>query len=366
MKRIKIAILPGDGIGQEVLHAALPVFDNLAINAKLYLANIGWKFWQQDGNPIPKETWATIQQCDTALLGAITSKPLDQANRELPISLQNKKIEYTSPLIQLRQKLNLYANIRPCFNIKSNSKNFNFVILRENTEGLYAGFDYSPIPDSVYQLVKQSEKYSHTAIDDLSCTLRVLSKNRLHNIFNYAFNYAQQNNFEKVTFADKPNVLRKSSNFASKIFYDVANNFTNITAEIHNVDAVALNIIRKPESFGIIVTENMFGDILSDVAAGIMGGLGFAPSANIGQDFSYFEPVHGSGPNIKPGCANPSAMFLTIALLLENFDYHEQAQKIKSAVHKTTNKSKYITYDLGGNATTQEMATAILDNINTK
>jgi isocitrate/isopropylmalate dehydrogenase len=182
-------------------------------------------------------------------------------------------------------------------------------------------------------------------------------------LFHFSFEYARQNHYTKVTFADKPNVLRKSSIFAREIFEEIAACYPEIKAEIHNVDAVALWLVRRPEEFGVIVAENMFGDILSDLAGGVMGGLGFAPSANIGMKNSYFEPVHGSAPRVKLNTANPSAMFLTIGLMLDHLGYSVEAKKIHMALVKTIQQGKYLTYDLDGLASTQDMAQAIIGNL---
>lgn len=183
----------------------------------------------------------------------------------------------------------------------------------------------------------------------------------LTRLFEFAFHYAEQQQMQRVTFADKPNVLRLSGHFAREIFESVAQKYPHIHADILNVDAVGLWLIRRPEEFGVIVAENMFGDILSDVGAGVMGGLGFAPSANIGKKQCYFEPVHGSGPHMPPQTANPTAMFLTISMLLKQFGYKEQAKLINESVRVIINKRRFVTYDAGGNSSTTDMANAIID-----
>lgn len=357
----KIAILPGDGIGVEVLTAALPVFKAFALPLNLEFGEIGWSCWQKEGTPVPDKTWDLLKRSDAALLGAITSKPTREAMQELPAHLQISPPQYVSPIIQLRQKLDLFANVRPCFNIKQDTKAFNFCIIRENTEGLYAGFDYYPLPEYLHELIQLKQSWRHVSRSGASCTLRLQSKKGLQRIFQFAFAYAEQHGFKRVTFADKPNVLHESSAFARILFEEVAQQFPQVTADILNIDAVALWLIRRPEEFGVIVTENMFGDILSDVGAGVMGGLGFSPSANIGETYSYFEPVHGSGLRMRPNAANPSAMFLTISLLLAQLGYHKEAKQIRQAIVRVVMQKQFITYDVGGHATTQEMAAAIIE-----
>ena len=360
---LKIAVLPGDGIGEEVTNAAIPVFQQLNIPTELRFGKIGWECWKSCGEPVPSETWELIKQTDACLLGAITSKPLSEALEELPKHLQGENIKYVSPVIQLRQNLNLFANVRPIFSVLDN-KNFNFVVIRENTEGLYAGLDYRNIPDGIKASIQTQPQWKNLDLNNASCTIRLQTNSGLTRIFEYAFSYARKYGFKKVTFADKPNVMRESGHFAKVIFEKIALRYTDIESEILNVDAVGLWIVRRPENFGVIVAENMFGDILSDVGGGVMGGLGFAPSANIGLDYSYFEPVHGSAPRYAgKNKANPSAMFLSIRLLLEQFGYSKESILIKEAVKIVVQENKFITYDIGGNASTNDMASAILEKI---
>ncbi len=359
---IKIAVLPGDGIGVEVTMAAIPIFKALNIPVELSFGDIGWVFWQTEGNPIPERTWQLINSADAILLGATTSKPNREAMAELVSELQQDKPHYVSPIIQLRQKLDLFANVRPCFNIKREGADFNFCVIRENTEGLYSGFDYYPLPEQIQRLLHDNQRWRTVPANEISCTLRLQTKQGLMRLFEFAFHYAESQAMQRVTLADKPNVLRQSGAFARELFELVASNYTHIKADILNVDAVALWLIRRPEEFDVVVAENMFGDILSDVGAGVMGGLGFAPSANIGQRGCYFEPVHGSAPRVEEHSANPSAMFLTIGLLLQYLGYIKQADQIKQSVSAVVKAHRFVTYDLGGKSTTMEMAKAIIDH----
>lgn len=272
----KIAVLPGDGIGVEVTHEATKIFSALDLPIELCFGDIGWEFWKSEGNPVPQRTWDLIARCDVTLLGAITSMPKREAQTALPKALQDQNIDYVSPIIQLRQHLDLYANLRPCFNIKGSARDFNFTVIRENTEGLYAGFDYHPIPNELHPLLERHAKWSKQNFSEVSASLRLQSKKGLLRLFNFAFKHANDNDFKRVTLADKPNVLRQSSAFARECFESVSSQYPHIQADILNVDAVSLWMVRRPEEFGVIVAENMFGDILSDLGAGVMGGLGFA------------------------------------------------------------------------------------------
>ncbi|MFP1909546.1 isocitrate/isopropylmalate family dehydrogenase [Lonsdalea quercina] len=356
----KVLVLPGDGIGQEVCEAALPVINALNLPIKLCWGDIGWECWKKAGDPIPAETWEKISQADAVLLGAITSKGKAEAQQALPEHLQNKNITYTSPVIQLRQKLGLFANIRPIKYVGGNRQPFRCCVIRENTEGLYSGLDFKGVGSDVSGWLKHPnlEKYG---LDEAAWTVRLQTRFGLERLFDAAFNHAREHHFNRVTFADKPNVMRESGHFAATVFHEVASRFPDISADIQNIDAMALWLVRKPHEFGVIVAENMFGDILSDLAAGIMGGLGLAPSANLGSDIAYFEPVHGSAPGMAwKGKANPSAMFYTIAMMVEYLGFSQQAQRINQAVDHVIREGKTTTYDLGGMATTQQMAEAII------
>lgn len=357
----KVAVLPGDLRGEEITAAVIPIFQALHLPINLTMGRIGWQCWQKLGNPLPDDTLSLVKSSDATLIGAITSKPQREALSALSTHIAKEKPTYVSPLITLRQTLDLYASIRPCFSIKESPQPFRFTIIRENTEGLYAGFDYAPVPELIHQLIQVNPKWARLSKEEIACTLRLQSKTALHNIFQFALEYAQMNHYKNVCFADKPNVLRQSSHFARELFEKVASNYTSIKAHIENVDAVAMKLIRKPRQFGIIVAENMYGDILSDVGAAVMGGLGLAPSANIGKQYAYFEPVHGSGPSILPNKANPSAMFLSTAMMLEHLKFFKQAEILRQAVFFVIKENKTVTYDLGGTASTQDMANKIIN-----
>lgn len=359
----KVLVLPGDGIGVEVCKAALPVFDLLGLPVELDFGDIGWNCWTSGGDPVPDETWEKISQSDAVLLGAITSKPKAEAEAELPLHLQGKGHRFVSPVIQLRQKLGLYANVRPASNITDEGHAFRLAVVRENTEGLYAGFDYRGVPKEFRGLISHPNLDVHGP-DEASCTVRLQTRFGLERLFRFAFDHAVDHGFDKVTFADKPNVMRESGQFGKEIFEAVASDYPRIKHEIHNVDAMALWLVRRPERFGVIVAENMFGDILSDLAGGVMGGLGFAPSGNYGENIAYFEPVHGSAPGMAgQDKGNPVAMFLSIAMLLEHLGFEQEAQRITLAVTACVREPGPKTYDLGGDAGTQAFADRILNSI---
>ena len=369
MKKLKLLLLPGDGIGHDVLFSILPLFKKININFELKFGKIGWECWKYNGDPIPKETWDLINWADSILLGATTSKPEKEAINELKI--RDKTVRYISPIIQLRQQLNLFANVRPIFSIKNNpvqkNDNINITIIRENTEGLYSGLDFYPLPIDLLNFINKSRQinapWNMDNSNDCAVTLRLITYTGISRIIRFAFEWAKQNNKSLITWADKANVMRNSSQFVRTILENISKEYPNIQWEIQNIDAIAMWLIKDPSRFQIIVCENQFGDILSDLGAGLMGGLGLAPSANLGKNKSYFEPVHGSAPKYAgKNLVNPSAMFFSLAMLLNHQGYKQEAKRINHAVQKVISEQKFLTYDLNGTSSTTEMSNAIIEN----
>lgn len=298
-----VAVLPGDGIGPEVTSAALDVLDRLGLPLDLRFGEIGWECWRQEGNPVPARTWKLLEETDTCLLGAITSKPLREAEAELPDDLRGTGLTFVSPVIQLRQRLSLYANVRPVVDLVDGR--FDFTVIRENTEGLYAGYDFHGLEEALWNVVRDHPNAQASGPDASSVTLRLQTRFGMDRLLRHGFEYARSHGYDRLTLVDKPNVLRHSSNHLRERLELIAAEHPEIETEILNVDAVALWLVRRPERFGVLVAENMFGDILSDLGAGVMGGLGLAPSGNVGDHGSYFEPVHGSAP-AWPGRTAPT------------------------------------------------------------
>ncbi|NDZ83137.1 isocitrate/isopropylmalate dehydrogenase family protein [Streptomyces sp. SID10853] len=362
MNRKTVAVLPGDGIGPEVLDAALPVIDALGLPIDLEFGDIGWDCWRTEANPVPDRTWDLIGRSDAVLLGATTSKPRREALADLSPELRATDPQYISPIIQLRQRLDLFANLRPVENYLGGGTPYRFCVVRENTEGLYAGLDWNHVPDEMWPLVAEHPNVRRSGRDGATASVRLQTSHGLDRILRFAFETARTHGYERVTLADKPNVLRHSSACVLERLEAVAADYPEIPFEVLNVDAVALWMARRPERFGVIVAENMFGDILSDLGGGVMGGLGLAPSANIGEKGNYFEPVHGSAPAMAGrGRANPVAAFLTIGLMLEHLGFPDEAADVQDAVRHVTRRRDRVTYDLGGSARTGEAAQAVID-----
>lgn len=368
MAKYKIALMPGDGIGIEVMEAAVLVLEKLQLDAEYVHADIGWNFWCREGNALPQATIKTLKSCNCSLFGAITSKPNDKAVQELIPELQGKNLTYRSPIITLRQMFDLYVNLRPCKTYPGNPLNYkdniDLVIFRENTEGLYSGIEFNPLPNSVRaSLAEHSsamDRFKGIASDEIAVSLRVITKKGAQRIIRKAFEYASKFDYPTVTIVEKPNVLRETSGLMLREARALALKYPGIELRETNIDAQAMWLIKNPEDYGVIVTSNMFGDILSDLSAQLVGGLGFASSGNIGDNFAIFEPCHGSAPKYAGQYkVNPIAMIMATKLMLDWLGEKEKANMLEQSIAKIIAEGKMRTYDMGGNSSTLDMAHAI-------
>ncbi|MBX4335161.1 isocitrate/isopropylmalate family dehydrogenase [Bartonella raoultii] len=357
----RILILPGDGIGPEVCDAACMVLEELKLPIELTYGDIGWECWKQSGDSIPQATWKKISESDALLLGAVHSKGQDVVLKETEIHAKDSEIPYVSPIIKLREKLGFFADIRPIRYIIGPQKPFHFCIISENTEGLSAGLDFHGITAETAAWLKHAnlEKYG---FDEAVWAVRLQTRFGLERLFETAFSYACAHGFKRVTFADKPQIMQKSGLFAQKIFEEIAQNYPEIEADIYDIDTVALWIVNKPEHLGVIVAENIFGNILAALSSGVMGGEGLASSVKVGRQISCFKPAHGSGAHIAgQNKANPSAMLYTTALLLDHLGFQEAAQQLSGSVDHVIRSGKTVSRDLGGLASTSQISEAVCD-----
>jgi len=368
-KKYKIAILSGDGVGKEVMQCALKVLDAVDFQAQYEFCDIGWEFWKKEGNPLPERTLKVMKECQCGLLGAITSKPKSEAEKELSEDLKGKGYTYRSPIVALRKLLDLYVNIRPSKSITPkvalNNKDVDITVFRENTEGLYCGIEYDTLEEDFIKVV--SAKYpeiKNYPANESSVSMRIVSSNACKRVLRAAFEFADKNGKKCVTIADKPNILRATGGRFIEEARKMQKEYPHILLREVNVDAVGMMLVKKQEDFEVIVAENMFGDIISDLTAQIAGGMGFAYSANIGNDFALFEPVHGSAPKYTGmKKVNPSAMILSAAWMLEWLGETEKSKKIFDAVRQVVEEEKVVTYDIGGNAANDEMTDEIIKKI---
>ena len=378
MAKFSIAWMPGDGIGNDVMEAARLVLDALRFDAEYIPADIGWEFWCKEGNALPDRTIKILQASTCALFGAITSKPQDEAREELAPELKSKNLQYFSPIVKLRQLFNLHTNMRPCKSYPGNPLNYrgtaianpsgadvpiDQVVFRENTEGSYGGVEFFPLPESVYTALCANPKmkpWKDKGLDNVALSTRIVSVQGCTNICRQAFDYARKYGRKRVTLVEKPNVLRETGGLMTRIFRKVAADYPQVRADEANIDAICMWMFKNPQDYDVIVAENMFGDIVSDLCAGLVGGLGFAPSANLGDKYAVFEPTHGSAPKYAgQHKVNPIAMLLTVRLMFDWLGEKTLSTRLESAIARVVKEGKTRTYDMGGKSSTLDVAKEI-------
>jgi len=359
MAKYKIAWLPGDGIGKEVAEAARIVLDHLGLDAEYIHGDIGWEFWRTEGDPLPDRTLDMMKETDCAFFGAITSKGKDVADSELLPELQGKGYSYRSPIVRMRQLLDLYICLRPCKAYPGNPLNYkdgiDLVVFRENTEGMYIGVEFPQVPEEFYA-VKGTEKLPR----DAAISFRAVTPGGSERIVRAAFEYAQKYGRKKVTAVHKANVLRQTDGVFMEAARQVAAEFPEIAFDNANIDAMGMWLLKNPFNYDVVVTTNLFGDIISDLCAQMVGGLGFGCSGNIGKDYAVFEPTHGSAPKYEGQYkVNPIATILAARMMLEWLGETDKAARLEGAVAGVIEEGKVRTYDMGGDNGTLEMAEAI-------
>ncbi len=366
----RVAVLPGDGIGRDVMEAARLVLDALPPRLELTEGEVGWECWRREGTPLPERTVRLLEATDCCLFGAITSKPDQEAEAELDPIHRGKGLRYRSPIVEIRQRFHLRSNFRPCRAYPGNPLNYregiDITVVRENTEGLYAGVEFHPTPrevrDALAAHAPAMARFAAVADDDLALAVRVISRSGARAVVEDGYAYAVRKGYRKVTVVEKPNVLRRTSGLVLEEARRVAAAHPGIVFEDLNIDAACMALVKRPNEFSVIVATNLFGDIVSDLCAQLVGGLGFAPSASIGKSYALFEPVHGSAPKYAgKGIANPVAMILTVGLMLEHLGEGAAAARIERAVAEVVRAGRVRTRDMGGAASTTDMARAVAE-----
>ncbi|HDM67021.1 MAG TPA: isocitrate/isopropylmalate dehydrogenase family protein [Thermoplasmatales archaeon] len=364
MAKYHIAWLPGDGVGNDVMEAARIVLDAINLDAEYIPGDVGWEFWKKEGDPLPQRTIDLLRETDCCLFGAITSKPNVEAQKELAPELQGKGYVYYSPIVRIRQLLNLHTNLRPCKAFEGNPLNYrddiDLVVFRENTEGLYAGVEFHPVPEEVFKALSlhpNMKKFASVPLDEMAISTRIFTKKACRNIVRQAFEYAKEHNRKSVTLVEKPNVIRETSGMMMQEAREIAKEYPEIEFREANVDAMCMWLVKNPQDYDVLVASNMFGDIISDLAAQLVGGLGFAASGNIGDNYALFEPTHGSAPKYAGKYkVNPTAMLLSVKLMLDWLGEKDKASRLENAIATVIKEGKVKTYDLGGNNSTLEVA----------
>ncbi|MFB6179323.1 MAG: isocitrate/isopropylmalate dehydrogenase family protein [Halorientalis sp.] len=323
----QIAVIPGDGIGREVVPATLEVLDALDLGFEFVEGEAGDAILEERGEALPEETYELAEESDATLFGAAGETAADV-------------------ILPLREAVNSFANVRPARaypGIDAVKPETDLVFIRENTEGVYAGIE--------------SE-----LSEDVTTLTRLITDSASRRIAEYGFEYADENGFENVTVAHKANVMRTTDGQFLESCADVADE-AGYEYDEALMDALAMHLIMHPEDYGVVICPNLAGDMLSDLAAGLVGGLGLLPSANVGPDNALFEPVHGSAPDIAgQGIANPAAMILSAAMMLEHLGYGEEGTQLRSAVEGVLEDGPR-TPDLGGDATTEDVSQAVIDRL---
>jgi isopropylmalate/isohomocitrate dehydrogenase-like protein len=325
---MKIAIISGDGIGPEIMEAALQVLSHCDFDPEYIELKVGYQRWKRDGVAISKDDFDTLKECKAVLKGPITTPP-------------RMKDSFPSVTLQIRKELGLYANVRPLKSLPiSPCKNVDMVIVRENTEGLYSGVE--------------------TFDGEIATTQRIITRTASKRIINFAFNYAKKNARKKVTCVHKANVMKKTCGIFKEIFYQEAKRHSDISVDEILIDACTYKMVTDPQKFDVIVTTNMFGDILSDLAASFIGSLGLIGSSNIGDKHYLFEPIHGTAPDIAgKNIANPIGMLKAASYMLDTLG-RKEGNNIRKSITQILERKLSLTPDLGGTSTTSEFTKAII------
>ncbi|HEV2115419.1 MAG TPA: isocitrate/isopropylmalate family dehydrogenase [Terriglobales bacterium] len=391
MPKPTIVTMPGDGIGNQVLPEAIRVLKAVGFQAEYIHADIGWECWINQGNALPERTVDLLAKHKLGLFGAITSKPKKEADAELKPALRGKGYTYYSPIVTVRQRFGLDVCLRPCIGFPANPLNFvrkkpgggyeepqvNVVVFRQNTEGLYAGVEWTNPPEQVRAVFATHPKFKpfqNVKGEDLAVSLRIITRPAAERICRAAFDYAKKFGYKNVTICEKPNVLRETSGLMEEVAKQVAKDYPGIPLWSTNIDAQTMWLTKNPEDYGCIIASNLFGDVISDAFAGLVGGLGFAASGNIGKEMAVFEPTHGSAPKyaeLNPPIVNPIAMILSAAMMLDHIGERDKASRVKGAIAEVVREGKVRTYDMmrisggpesvsQGAASTTQMTDAIL------
>ncbi|WXJ78923.1 Isocitrate dehydrogenase [NADP] [Moorella thermoacetica] len=325
-----VTLIPGDGTGPELIAAARRVLEASGAELEWEVMAAGEGAQEKYGSVLPEETLASIRKNGVALKGPITT-PVGTGFRSVNVAL--------------RKELDLYANVRPFRNlpnVPSRYQGVDLVIYRENTEDLYAGVE-------------------HMVGEDAAESIKIITRKGSERIARAAFEYARRQGRKRVTAGHKANIMKFSDGLFLRTFYDVARDYPEITADDRIVDNLSMQLVQKPEQYDVLVLPNLYGDILSDLCAGLVGGLGVAPGANIGEKAAVFEPIHGSAPKYAgQNKVNPLATILSGVMMLEHLGEKEAAARIQRAILAVLAEGKYLTYDLGGSAGTSDMADAIV------
>lgn len=360
-----IVLLPGDGIGPIVTEQAVRVVEATGLEVEWVHADVGWSLWEREGTPLPERTLALMREHKVGLFGAITSKPPADAERALAPHLRGRGLRYVSPVLQLRQRLQLDVSLRPCRSLSGHPRNHirrrdggveepvvDVLLVTQNNEGLYSSVEWRPVPDEVRRALDTHGGMRHfddVGSRDLAVSCRVLSRRAVERVAEAAFEAVRARRERRLTVCDKWGVMRETSSLLLDAVREVGARYPEVEVELTHVDAQVMWLVQRPERFGVILSTALLGDILSDGFAALVGGLGFAPGANVGREHAIFEPTHGSAPRHaarSPAIVNPCAAILSGAMLLDHIEEHSRADAIRAAVARVVSDGKVRTYDM--------------------
>ncbi|MBM4140345.1 MAG: isocitrate/isopropylmalate dehydrogenase family protein [Nitrospira sp.] len=354
-----VTLIRGDGVGPEISEATQRVIEATGVSLQWEIQEAGQKAFEKEGNPLPQKVIDSITKNKVALKGPITT-PVGTGFRSVNVAL--------------RQNLDLYCCLRPCktFNgAKTNYKDIDLVIVRENTEDLYAGIEFEKDSEETKKLIDFISNATGKKIrSDSGISIKPVSVYATERIVRFAFEYARKNKRKKVTAVHKANIMKYSDGLFLETARKIANEYADIEFEDRIVDNMCMQLVQKPMLYDVIVLPNLYGDIISDLAAGLIGGLGLAPGANIGDDIAVFEPTHGSAPKYKGlNKINPMAMILSGVMMLNYIGETKAADRLEKATASVIAEGRYVTYDMKPNpddptaATTSQVADAIIDTL---
>lgn len=341
-----VTLIPGDGTGPEIVEVVKEIIAATGVKIQWEEVCAGEEAIKKYGTPLPKEVLNSIRKNKVSLKGPITT-PIGSGFRSVNVAL--------------RQELGLYACVRPCKlyrGVKTYYTNVDLVVIRENTEDLYAGVEYPPESEEAEKIISLSKGKIRK---ESAISIKPISRFASERIVRFAFEYAKKYQRKKVTAITKANIMKYTDGIFLESAREVAKNYPEIKYEEKLVDNMCMQLVQKPEIYDVLVLPNLYGDIISDLCAGLIGGLGLAPGANYGEEIALFEAVHGSAPKYKgQNKVNPSAMLLSAKLMLEYLNENEIAQHLENALAEVIEERKNVTYDLGGTAGTKEMGKAII------
>jgi isocitrate dehydrogenase (NAD+) len=346
MKKYNVTLIPGDGTGPELVDIVKKVIPYTRVEINWEEVEAGETALEKYGTVLPQEVLDSIKKNKVALKGPITT-PIGSGFRSVNVAL--------------RQELNLYACVRPCKiypGVKTRYENVDIVVIRENTEDLYAGVEFKQFSDEAKYIINLSKG---KILEDAAISIKPISITATKRIAEFAFNYAIKYNRKKITAVTKANIMKYTDGLFFEVCREVAKKYPQIEYEEKLVDNMCMQLVQKPEQYDVLLLPNLYGDIISDLCAGLIGGLGVAPGANYGYEYALFEAVHGSAPKYKgQNKVNPTALLLSAKLMLEYLGEVEAAKKLENAIAEVIKEGKVVTYDLGGNAKNYEMAEEII------